>query len=147
MEIKITFSTIIGIIMVVTVTVAAIAILGSLTRVNIEECIPAEYVATTGFRGEGCGTDSNGNQVKCDVLLLLPDRCVDSSKNLCCPIFSSRRQYQATSDLKGEGCGIDANNIQVKCDINDRCIDSSKNTCLQQNIRVINGKCCKITKI
>lgn len=138
--------------MVVTVTVAAIAILGSLTKVNIEECIPAEYVATTGFRGEGCGTDSRGNQVKCDTfsyqsLLLLPDRCVDPSKNLCCPIFSSRGQYPATSDLEGEVCGIDASNVQVKCDVNDKCIDSSKNACLQQNVRVINGKCCKINKI
>lgn len=138
--------------MVVIVTVAAIAILGSLTRVNIEECVPAEYVATTGFRGEGCGTDSRGNQVKCDAisyrsLPLLLDRCVDSSKNLCCPIFSSQRQYQAASNLKGEGCGIDASRNQVKCDVNDKCIDSSKNACSQQNIRVINGKCCKITKI
>ena len=151
MEIKITFSTIIGILMVVIVTIAAVAILSTLTKVSISECAPAEYPAAH-YGGLGCGTDSSGNPLSCSYddtvdSFRLFDTCIDPSRNLCCPIFSQQKQYKALTNKRGDACGKDSTDVQVKCDANDRCVNNVKNICSPQEIRIIEGKCCKITKI
>jgi hypothetical protein len=90
MEIKVLFSAIIGILMMVTVIVAAVAFMNGLTQVTVEECTPADYLAKVDMPGESCGLDSSGSQVKCgsagsvDGIPIL-DRCIDSTKNMCCP--------------------------------------------------------------
>jgi hypothetical protein len=151
MEIKITFSTIIGVLMVVIVTIAAIAILSTLTKVSVGECMPAEYPAARGYGGLSCGTDSLGRQLSCQYVIFdgfrLSDTCLDSDRNLCCPIFSEQSQYIASADRRGEACGKDFMGTQLRCDANDRCIDNVNNICSPQEIRIIEDKCCRIATI
>ena len=136
--------------MVVIVTIAAVAILSSLTKVSVEECMPAEYPAAF-YGGLSCGTDSSGRQLSCEYVVFdgfrLPDTCLDPDRNLCCPIFSQQSQYKASATKRGEDCGKDSMNIQVRCDVNDRCVNNINNICSPQKIRIIEDKCCKITTV
>ena len=89
MEIRVLIATIIGIIMLVTIVIATVVMMGGLLDLSVNECIPAEYNASSSdWKGEYCGL-SSGSNVYCGILLLgdrwLRDKCMDSSKNLCCP--------------------------------------------------------------
>jgi len=68
-------------------------------------------------------------------------------------------EYTASSnDIRGEYCGL-ISGSNAYCNINllhqaytrDNCIDSSKNLCCptqtKQNIKLINGQCCNITRL
>ncbi|MFH1229389.1 MAG: hypothetical protein V1678_03115 [Candidatus Aenigmatarchaeota archaeon] len=64
-------------------------------------------------------------------------------------------QYTASSSFAGMVCGF-VGSQQVKCDIGteeyqyDTCIDNTQTLCCpttKKNIKVINAKCCNITKI
>ena len=104
MEIKITFSTIIGILMVVIVTIAAAAILSTLTKVSIEECVPVEYSAATTYYGVSCSSDP---RFRCDTFtvgrIIISDQCLDAAKGLCCPttgIYKTPKQNITIIDGK-----------------------------------------------
>jgi hypothetical protein len=93
MEMKTVFEIIIGIIMMVTVTIATVAMMGGLMSMSVAECIPAEYTASN-LNGKYCGLNSGGNNVYCDkITIFIPatgfksffDECMDASKNMCCP--------------------------------------------------------------
>ena len=67
-------------------------------------------------------------------------------------------EYTALQSYNGLNCGLNSNNQQVKCDVKggphltyDDCMDSTKNLCCptqtKQNIKLINGKCCNITRL
>jgi hypothetical protein len=80
MEEETAFKIIIGLIMVITVVIAAVAMMGGLLKqkISIREC-GYEYVAKSTYSGANCGS-IDGN-AKCNV----GDNCMDSEKNLCCP--------------------------------------------------------------
>jgi len=83
MEIKTAFATIVGILMMVTVTVATVVIMGGLTQVCVEECNPAEYTAERNYDGNLCGYVYTGTN-RYEVYCYSDDACFDENKNLCC---------------------------------------------------------------
>jgi hypothetical protein len=96
--------------------------------------------------------------MKCDVgragQYVVSDQCVDSSKGYCCPIASDQRQYTASTAEKGKPCGKNAAGSTVYCAKNedetanqDECIDAESNICSEQNIRIIDGRCCHIVTV
>jgi len=98
MEIKAAFATIIGILMMVTVTVATIAIMGGLTQIGVEECGPAEYKADVAYTGDSCGYISTV-EVYCKEIHrsaedAVSDSCFNENKNLCCPTTLSGTSWR-----------------------------------------------------
>jgi len=97
MEIKTMFEIIIGIIMMITITIAVVALMGGLMEVTISECIPAEYVATIGGGGKYCGLSNINNKVYC----IGGDDCINATGNLCCPT-----QTKGAKNINGECCNV-----------------------------------------
>jgi len=92
MEIKTAFATIVGILMMVTVTVATVVIMGGLTQISVEECKPVDYKADRNYDGSyACGSIDIGAYhyelyCKYDSGNEISDYCFDESKGLCCPV-------------------------------------------------------------
>ena len=92
MEIKTMFEIIIGVIMMITITVAVVALMGGLMSMTVSECNPAEYIASTVPLNQGnyCGM-IGANKAYCEktppamFATTKFDDCIDSSKNVCCP--------------------------------------------------------------
>lgn len=90
MEIKTAFQVLVGILLILTVVLGVVVIAGNLLgeSVFIEECIPAEYTATSTDLTDGtaCGFNSGGQHVYCDDF---KDDCMDDDTNKCCPTSQS----------------------------------------------------------
>jgi hypothetical protein len=86
MEIRTAFEVLVGILMMVTILIAAIVILQGTMKGStfIYECKDASYITTdTTGNGQSCGFNS-GVEVHCKSGAKI-DNCLDESKNLCCP--------------------------------------------------------------
>ena len=88
MDIETAFSVLMGILMVIAVTVAAVVIMISASKgsIHVRECIPSDYVTSnTAGSGQPCGfIDMGGTptRVYCDNR---GDTCMDPGNNKCCP--------------------------------------------------------------
>jgi len=103
MEIRTVFGIIIGIIMMITVTIATVAMMGGLIDMSVSECVPTQYTATeTIYRTseyKTCGF-SGGQQLYCNK----NDDCMDASNNLCCPTSQSGIGWHVTDKNTGGKC-------------------------------------------
>jgi hypothetical protein len=104
MEIRTIFGIIIGIIMMITVTIATVAMMGGLIDMSVSECNPTQYTATeTIYRTseyKACGLDTNKQQLYCNN----KDDCMDASNNLCCPTSQSGTGWHVTDKNTGGKC-------------------------------------------
>jgi hypothetical protein len=126
MEIKTAFATIVGILMMVTVTVATVVIMGGLTQVCVEECNPAEYTADRNYGGVFCGyvyTGTNRYEVFCGH----DDACFDQNKNLCCLTSASGTEW-GVKVANGRCCNVTKLSTGCKSDIgpSKSCLTSQK---------------------
>lgn len=108
MEIRTIFGIIIGIIMMITVTIATVAMMGGLIDMSVSECVPVQYTASSNDnRGEYCGLIS-GSNTYCNINLLhqayTKDNCIDASNNLCCPTTQSGTGWYVTDKNTGGKC-------------------------------------------
>ena len=119
MEIQTTFATIIGFLMMVVVVTATVVIMGGLSKVSVEECHPAEYAATTTAGGKECGYITDVGVAHCERQWV-------------------SRILPLTSGYNEDECIDPRNNL---------CCPTSKVETAGWNVKVINDKCCNITKV
>jgi len=148
MEIKTAFRVLVGILLILTVVLAAVVIAGNLLgeSVFIEECTPAEYIATRTTPIDimidskkirltpECGFDSTGQHVYCEPTIDIQkmDTCMDDDTNKCCPTSQS-------------GCGGPGSCSSYK---KDNCLKHyTDEGCLWWKVLIVGERCCNATVI
>jgi hypothetical protein len=130
MEVKTAFSIIIGLLMMVMIIIAGVALMSSLTQVTVEDCTPSQQPAGlygSGYVGKTCGFDVSRTALRC---MSASDVCMDSANAMCCPIGESADGKTKIVMMQGQCCKIGTTSPSVaQCNVKSTESDCTAEGC------------------